>query len=92
MSPRVYIDLIDLQVGIGSIAISQRCLYGFDGLIDIQHLSVFDTVGVGPAEPEYLHLAKLILTASDHCDLGCSDVKPHNDWLLVVHDFVFLVV
>src|SRR5882757_7985313 len=48
MAGNAHVYFRDLQVGIGSIAIIQGHLNGFDRLVYIQDLSMFHSVGVSP--------------------------------------------
>src|SRR5687767_8078751 len=82
------IYLIYFQVGIGCITIFQCGLYCFDGFIDVQHLAMLNTTGIGFSEPKYFEFAEFILATGNYSDFGCSNVEADNNGLFVVHDIV----
>ena len=84
-----YIDLADVEIGVGRIAIVQRHADGLDRLVDIEDLPVFDAIGVSAAEPQYFQLTVLVLATGYGSDLCRSDVEPDDYRLFVIHSLSF---
>src|SRR3954466_15668386 len=90
MTGNAYIHFIYFQVRVGSITVLESSFNCLDGLINVQDLAVLHAIRIGAAEAEDLQLAEFILATGNDGNFGGSNVKPHNNWLLVVHVyFVF---
>ncbi len=84
-----YIDLLYRKARVGLKTIVQSSANGFDRLVDVKHLPVLHTVGVGFSESKYFEFAELILPSGDHCDLGGPDIQADDNGLFVVHKGCF---
>ncbi len=88
MSRNTYIYFRNTQVWIGSITIIKRHPDGFDGLIDIEYLAVFYTVGIRPAKSENFQFTEFVFTAGDGSNFCSTYVETYNNGLFLVHGLV----
>ena len=61
-------------------AIMQCQLNSFDGLIDVQHLAMLNTITVCPAEAEYLQFAVFIFSSGNSSNFCSANVEAYDDW------------
>src|SRR5204863_9446597 len=71
MTGNTDIHIFYSQVWMRSKAIVQCRLDGFDRFVDVKHLAVLYSVGIGFSKTKDFELAEFVLTTGDHSDLGC---------------------
>jgi len=80
------INFFYIEVWIGGKTIFESGPDGFDRFINVEHLPVLHTIGIGFSKTQDLQLAEFVLPTGDHGDLSRSDIEPDNNGLFVVHN------
>ena len=81
-----YIYFTDLEIRITFITFFQCFLYGFDGLVDVEHLTMLHTITLGKTKAKYFQFAVFVLSTGDRCYFSSSNIKTNNDrWFIVTY-------